>query len=409
MHHTILLSLLAILLSGLYVQAAETTPNLEQLMREAELRASVRALSEGALLEESTSAEQAVVQARSRAEYGLELRTGLTAEDVGLGLRIYLPDRWSKTKLREQLLLVAQSEQLRVATLEWQEITAVYRDFCTYRMLNKQLSLYADELQTLKPYLMQANLSVLRRELSVGDRTKLYGLYLNLLNNREQVELELIGVQLRLHLALGSTANLETFSQTAIIEPPGRFELGALTQQALVNRADYRQLDVEAQALTAAEAVARSEDGFRLKYIQPGYNLDTTGGNDNNWVVTAAFILPWGTRNPDIAVYQQQRMLAVSTMNQQRIIMEERLRVLINAATAINEQIEQRNQQIHPLLSQLEADLKQLESGPLEQLRDVLLIRERIFDSTLQTIEAEHERERITVDLAEEIGTLNRY
>ncbi|MCF7848362.1 MAG: hypothetical protein K9M45_05880 [Kiritimatiellales bacterium] len=379
---------------------------LPSLANEAELKASVRARSESALLEESTAAKQAAAQAKSRSEYGLELRPRVTDSDAGVGLRIYLPDRWSKKKLREQLVLVAQSEQLRVAALEWQELLAAYRDFCTYRMLRKQLTLHAAELEILEPYLAQADLSVQQHQLAVADRVKLYSLYLDLLNDREKNEMEFIGIQRRLHLALGSKADLETFSKTATIEIPGRLEIGELVRQALGNRADYRRLDVEVRALGAAEAVARSEDGFRFKYIQPEYSVDFDGDREQTWGVSAAFVLPWGTRNPEIGAYQQQRMLVVSSMEQQRRIMEERLQVLLNASVALKEQIERRSHLVLPLVEQLETDLEQMDNLPLEQLLDLMSTRERILDAALQTAKAECERERIAVDLAEELGTL---
>lgn len=58
----------------------------------------------------------------------------------------------------------------------------------------------------------------------------------------------------------------------------------------------------------------------------------------------------------------------------------------------------------HPRLA---IDLKQMENGPLEQLRDRMMIRERILDTALQTAQMQCDRERIAVDLAEELGTLN--
>uniref|UniRef100_UPI003567349C hypothetical protein n=1 Tax=Pontiella sp. TaxID=2837462 RepID=UPI003567349C len=169
---------------------------------------------------------------------------------------------------------------------------------------------------------------------------------------------------------------------------------------------DYQRLDVEAQALCAAEAVARSEDGFRFKYIQPEYSMDYTGGDKSNWGISASFVLPWGSRNPDIALYRERRNLAVSAMAQQRRIMEERLQVFLNEADALNEQMDRRGRMVDPLLRQLDADLGQMEELPLEQLRDLMSIRERVLDSALQAVKAEGERERIAVDLAEEIGSL---
>ncbi|MCK5676509.1 MAG: hypothetical protein KAH99_05795, partial [Verrucomicrobia bacterium] len=111
--------------------------DLAAIMRKGNLHEAIRIRSESVLLDELTALEQAEAQAKSRSEYGLELRPRVTNSEVGLALRIYLPDRWSKDKLREQLALVAESEQLRVAALDWQEVMAVYRDFCAYRMLRR--------------------------------------------------------------------------------------------------------------------------------------------------------------------------------------------------------------------------------------------------------------------------------
>ena len=98
--------------------------------------------SERAVIDESMAAEQARARAQSRSEYGLELRPRVTDSDAGVALRIYLPSRWNKSKLREQLTLVTESEQLRVAALEWQELMQVYRSFCDYRMFQSQRALY---------------------------------------------------------------------------------------------------------------------------------------------------------------------------------------------------------------------------------------------------------------------------
>ena len=375
------------------------------LASEAQLKASVRAHSEGALLKELVAEEQAAARAKSRSEYGIELRPGASDSDAGVVLRVYLPDRWSKKKLRDQLTLVAKSEELRVAALEWRELLAVYRDFCTYRMLDKQWELYDAELKIIRPYLAKADQGVKQNQLAVIDRAKLYSFYLDLMNDQGKVEMEFIGIQQRLHLVLGSNVSLETFAETAVIALPTKLEIGEMVRQAQSNRADFQRLDVEFKSLAAAEAVARSEDGFRLKYIQPEYEMDYDSG-ESRWGFSASFILPWGTLNPDIAVYQKQQELALSSMILQRRLVEERLQVLVNTSNAFKGQIEQRNHLIKPLLKQLEADLAVIESGQLKEIRDRLTIRERILDASLQTAKNECARERIAVDLAEEIGTL---
>lgn len=158
-----------------------------------ELTTSLQALSERVLLDESTAAEQAATEARSDSGAGLELRPGYSEDNSSHAVRLYLPSRWTQTKLHEQLSLVAQSEELRVAALEWQDLLSVYRDFCTYRMLNKQLVLLTDEIDTLTPSLNQADLSVQQHQFSVTNRAKLYGEALDLLNAQQKVETELLG------------------------------------------------------------------------------------------------------------------------------------------------------------------------------------------------------------------------
>lgn len=369
------------------------------------LRETIHVRSESALLDELTAVEQAEAQAKSRSEYGLELRPRVTDSKVGLALRIYLPDHWSKDKLREQLVLVAESEQLRVAALEWRELMAVYRGFCTYRMFRKQLTLFDQEIQTLEPHLREADQGVELRQLSVADRAKLYSHCLGLANDRGKVKSSLLETKKKLRLTLGHTADLERFSDIAVVAMPARMEIETLLRQALDHRADYRQFDVNAQSLGVAEAVARSEDGFRFKYIQPGYDVDYEGGQ-NSWWLSAAFVLPWGTRNPDIAVYQQRYALSVAAMDLQRAMIEERLRVLLKTAEDYYDQADQRNRTLKPLLKQLGKDLEQMDTGRLEQLRDLLSIRERILEASLQTTEAACWKECIAVDLAEELGHL---
>lgn len=379
--------------------------DLAAIMRKGNLHEAIRIRSESVLLDELTALEQAEAQAKSRSAYGLELRPRVTNSEVGLALRIYLPDRWSKDKLREQLALVAESEQLRVAALDWQEVMAVYRDFCAYRMLRRKQTLFDEEILNLEPYLGKADQSVELRQLAVPDRAKLYSHYLDLVNDREQVKSLLLEMRQQLRLVLGHAADLERFSAIAVVEMPPQMEFEPLLRQALGHRADYRQSEVDTRSLGAAEAVARSEDGFRFKYIQPGYDVDYEGG-ENSWWLSAAFVLPWGTRNPDIAVYQRQYALSVATMDLQRAMIEERLRVLLKTAEEYYNQADQRRRTLKPLLKQLSKDLEQMDTGRLEQLRDLLLIRDRILDVALQTSEAIRQKERIAVDLAEEIGSL---
>lgn len=394
--------MLPMLFAAGVVSAAD---GLDTLMQRGDLSAAVKGRSEGVLVEESIAVEQARAAAQSRSEYGLELRPRVTDSDVGAALRIYLPSRWNKSKLREQLALVAQEEQLRVAALEWRDLMEVYRGFCEFRMLNKQLVIYQNELNALDPYLEKANIEVELNQLSVRDRAKLYSLYLDLVNSQEKVNADLLETRQKLYLLVGASADLETLAETALIAMPPRAEFELLLQRTLKNRSDFQLHSANARATSAAEAVARSEDGFRLKYVQPDVQVDYNDG-ETSFGLSASFVLPWGTRNPDIAVYQQQRAYSLSVMELQRRMIADRLRVLLKTADAYYAQAAERSDRIKPLLLKLDEDLKIMDTGRLEELRDVLLVRERMLDVSLQTTRALCNKERIAVDLAEEIGSL---
>ena len=372
---------------------------------ESALQTSIRARSTAALLDETIAVEQAAVQARMPSSGGIELRTGWSENDGSLALRIYLPSQWTQKKLREQLRLAATSETLRVDELEWQELMSVYRAFCTYRMLLKQRSLYDNELNLLQPYLAQADSAVQAHQLAVADRARMYSHYLDLLTDRERIATQLLSTQQQLQLALGNQINLNATAPTAVITLPPRMDVDVLHQQALEHRSDFRQLNTDVQSLEAAEALARSSDGFRLKYLQPEYKQDLTGSGDNSWMISAAFTLPWGNRNPDVAVYHQQQTLTRSTMERQRLLVRERLQILLNTFDAYTQQLERRNEAIQTLLSQLKADVKQMAAGPLSQVRDWMNIRKQLLDTALQSVTADCERERIAVELVAELGT----
>lgn len=367
--------------------------------------ASLRTLSEGLYLKKTVQAEQAAVRAQYPSDFGLELRPRASDGDAGIGLRIYLPTRWSQAKLRERLDWVAQSEKLRVDALEDQALWAVARDFCTYRLLRKQMDLYAKELAFLEPLLGQADQRVQQRLLAVPDRAQLYDLYLGLLNDREKVETEWIDVQRDLHRALGSQADLEAFAAIRPVAVPTQAELDELLRQALENRSDYRQLAANAKALDAAADLARAEDGFHLKYLQPSYSSDFDTGEDT-WALSAAFVLPWKGRNPAVAALREKRERNDFEMALQRRIVKERLQALLQAAEAFREQQARRDRLVPPLVDQLTRDLEQMQGAPFDQLRDQLQIRRRMLDTAIQAAVAESKQERLAVDFAEELGRL---
>jgi hypothetical protein len=379
--------------------------NLQEPKQQGNLKKNIRSRSESALLYESIALEQARAKAQSRSEYSQELRPRVSDNDVGVALRIYLPACWKKSKLREQLSLVAKSEQLRVAALDWEKLMQVYRQFCEYRMYQKQQVLFNQELLHLKPYLEKADLGVTLNQLSVTDRAKLYSLYLDLINNHEKVKFELLDLEQALFFILGANADLDRMSEAVIVGRPSRMEFDALMRLALKNRADYKQFDVHTRSLDAAEHIARSEDGFHLKYIQPDYKVDYKNGG-SSYGLSASFVLPWGTRNPDITIYQQQRALELSEKHLQRTIIAERLQILLKTSEVYYQQAKERSDKLEPLLKQLSRDLKMMNTGRLEELRDLMLIRERMLNVSLQATKAICKKEKIAIDLAEETGTL---
>lgn len=377
--------------------------DLYTLMEQTEIRDNIRNKNESALSDESIAVEKAKIQTRYRPEYGMELRPAVSDDDVGLALRIYLPDRWSKKQLQEQLVLVARSEQMRVAALEWKDIVSVYREFCSYRKLKKQIALVDGELQYIEPYLKQADQSVELRQLALRDRTRLYSDYLNLMNDQHNLQQSLLEVEERLFMLLGPDSNLEVLSKNAVVPMPSQLEIQTLLRTALQQRPDYRQLGIDVQSMQLAQAAARAEEGFRLKYIQPAYRVDHGDGTDG-WALSASFVLPWGTRNSDLAVYQNQQVLYLAAQDQQERIIESRLRTLLNTAEKYNSQHARQQQEVNPIIDQLRADLEQMGEVPIAQIRDVLSIRERIMDAVLQASEMDWRKETLAVDLTEELG-----
>ncbi len=383
--------------------ALASTPDLESLMEQAAFRGTIRKQNEGALIDESTELEQSKTFARSRSDYGLELRPSVSDNDVGLALRVYLPDRWSKTRLQEQLALAAQSEQLRIAALEWQDVVGVYRNFCTYRMLRRQLALMEHEMDFIEPYLELADQRVELNQLTVSDRARLYSTYLALVNDYGEQMNDFLDMQRRIRMVVGPDADLDRLSKLAVIDMPSQLEIKSLLRTALEQRSDYRRLDTDMRAMQLAEEAARSEDGFRLKYIQPAYSIDYEDGSQG-WELSASIVLPWGTRNPDIAVYQHQQALFKAARMQQRSMIEDRLRVTLDMANAYYTQVADQKRRTAPVLKTLNEDLAIMAGAPLDQVRDLIAIRERMLDAALQSAESECRADTIAIDLAEELG-----
>jgi hypothetical protein len=373
--------------------------------RPASPESAIRHLSEELFLIKTTQAEQAALRARAPSDFSLELRPDVGNDDAGIALRIYLPGRHGADALRRQLELAARSEELRVAEWHSQELLAVYRNLSTYRLLRKQIALVAAEMELLEPWLARADQAVQKRQFAAADRARLTSHFLDLLNNRQNLETAWIQNQLDLHLSLGSQADLESFAEIPPPALPLQPHLDALLQLAMENRADYQQLDAGARALEAAEAMARAQDGFQFKYIQPSYSREYRDGVDN-WAVSAAVVLPWGPRNPRIAEYREQRELADFQMALQRRIIKERLQSLIQASHALQEQIDRQTRQIQPLLVQLTRDADHMQDGHLGSLREWMQLRGRILDTALQNALVESKREQLALDFAEALGHL---
>ncbi len=380
-------------------------PSLEALMEKADFHSTIKHRGDGALLEESTAVEQARALARSRSDYGLELRPSVSDDDVGLALRIYMPDRWSKRRLHEQLTLAAQSEQLRVAALEWAQIVSVYRDFSTYRMLERQLLRIAEEQRYIEPILARADQSVEMNQLTVSDRARLYSTYLGLVNEHAKLAAKLIETKGRLKTILGAEADLEHLSTMAEIQMPSQLEIESLLRQAIHQRADIQRLAADYRSMQLAEESAKSEEGFRLKYLQPGYRIDYDDGS-SGWEVSAAIILPWGTRNPDIAVYQAQQQLTLKALSEQKRMTEDKLSVLLETAKAYYALFAERNRHVQPLREQLDRDMTLMANLPFEEVRDTISIRRQLLDADLIDTESKFRMENVAIDLAEELGSM---
>ena len=386
--------LLAIPLAG----AAQPRTNLQDLVRERSSRP---------LLEKSTAAGQAESRAGNTTPSSTELRPKLTDKTAGLALRFYFPQVGNKKDLAAQLALVAESRRLQVSQEEWGALMHAYRLFASYRMYRQEGILLEKELETLRNALRQADRGVEQNHYPRLERARLSGLYLDLLGQAEKNRRDRNAVQCELRLLLGEQADLDALADKTI-PPEGQLDSTAerLLQKALRNRADYRRLQVQSQSLDTAEALARKREGFRLKYIQPEYNVEYSGDHRDLWGLSAAFVLPWGHGNPDIEAYQRQRDLLESETALRQMRIAERIRVLRENAQALADQVGIQTSETAPVLRQLEQDIDAMDSGHLEQIRDIALLRKRILDTRIQQLRAVREKELGLIALAEETGEL---
>ena len=396
-HHSLsaLLSLAAI--------AATAGPDLDMVMGQTTFRDAVRAQNNSALHDELIGERQARTTAQAGPGFGMELRPGVSDDDASLALRILLPDRWNEENLRKQLALTTQSEELRLKALEWNDIISVYSDFCTYRMLKQQDALIEKEIRFMEPFLKKADESVALNRFSVSDRARLYADHLAMLTEHTRIAESLLDIRQRLKMIMGAQTDIERLSKIAKIDMPSQLEIQSLLLTALKQRADYQQMGIQLQSLLLEEETAKNRDGFQFKYIQPEYHVNHEDGS-TGWELSAAFVLPWGRRNPDTEIFQQRRILTEAARTQQRILIEHRLQVMLDTANAYYALAADQNHSTGPVTKQLTADLEMLVDVPLEQVRDVIAIRKQLLDADLQAARLQCRKESIAVDLAEELG-----
>lgn len=207
-----------------------------------------------------------------------------------------------------------------------------------------------------------------------------------------------------LKIVLGPDAEIKTLAEDALIPIPTEMELDALVKTATKQRLDYQLLDVEIEQMKLAEEAARREGGFQLKYIQPSYRVDSGNGRDG-WELSTAVVLPWGRKNPDIALYRQHQAVSLASQGLQRQMIEDRLRVLFDTVAEYRALSAEQTERTNPVLDQLNADLvEEMKQVPLDQVRNLLSIRKQILDASFQVIDKECQIEELSVDFAEELG-----
>ena len=370
-----------------------------------EIEEAIRQNRPDSIQDAAIAAEQARIQARTRsADFGLEFRPSISEDDIGAALRIYLPGRWEKKYLRQQLELATQTEQLRTAQFENDDVLSVYRDLCAYRLQTAKISLIEEELSHIETYLQKINERVENNQFNRGERTRLYSEYLDLLNDLNKLQGEQFDTVKQLQMVLGPQVELSALAPKAIINLPSEYDFDSLFRAAMTQRLDYQRFDLELQSMQLAENSAQEENRFRFKYIQPSYQVDPDKGKDQ-WSLSTAIVLPWGKPNPDIAFYKKQQTLTEMAQTQKRQMIALRLHTLLNAAKKLQEQDELQKTRLSPILNQLNSDLQQSETLPLEALRGELSVRKSLLNSALQSAEFQHRKEMLAIQIAEELGS----
>jgi len=391
-----LLALLILPLAMAGVDAVET--NLPSI---------VQSRSDRPLLQKSTEVLQTQERARNYDGYGAEVRPRITDDVGGVALRIYFPQAWGyKEHLASQISLLAESRQLSVSEGEWKTLMQAYRLFSDLRMYNRQIELLEDESNLLKKDLDRAEQAVAKNQYPLMEYARLESVLLGELGSLDKLRSRRICTRRDLRFLLGEHVDLDALAQTAL--PPERSleNPDLLVQKALQNRADFRQMQVRERSLEASGVLAESQNGFRLKYIQPEYSREYSGDKEDRWGVSASFVLPWGQNHLDSEAFQLQRNLLQSEISISRERIAERVHILVRALEAhASAGFRQDREAAAALCEKMEGQLATLDTGHLEQLRDLVTLRKRMMESRLQALQNQGAKERLWIDLAEELGS----
>jgi len=392
------LSLAFLLLPICIVVADASETNLESIIQSRSTRP---------LLQQSTEVQQTEERAQNFGGYAAEVRPRITDDVAGLALRIYLPQTWGRGKhLTTQIALLAESRQLLVSEEEWKNLMQAYRLFSDLRMFNQQIALLETESKKLKKDLARAEESLAKNQYSLLEYARLEAVLLDELNALNKLRNRQLSTRRSLQFLLGEAADLDQLAQSAIPPKLASKDPEILIQKALQNRSDYRQMQVQARSLETSEILAQSKNGFRLKYLQPEYSKKYSGDHEDRWGLSASFVLPWGQNHLDTEVFQQRRNLLQSEISISRERIAERVRILFSAlSTHTSAHFQQDREAATQLSKKMEEQLSKMDTEHLEQLRDLTILRKRITENRLQTLQDTSTLEHLQIDLAEEIGS----
>jgi hypothetical protein len=389
---------LVLLLLPLFVVGVDAT--------ETNLPSIIQSRSDRPLLQKSTEVLQTEERARNYDGYGAEIRPRITDDVGGVALRVYFPQAWGKEKhLATQVSLLAESRRLLISADEWKDLMQVYRFFSDLRMYNQQIQILENESSLLKKDLARADQGVAQNQYPLLERARLESVLLDELDSLNKLRNRRIVTRRSLRFLLGESVDLDALAQTAIPPEQPLENLDLLVQKALQNRADYRQMQVQARSLETSGILAQSKNGFRLKYIQPEYSREYSGNKEDRWGVSASFVLPWGQNHLDSEAFLQQRDLLQSEISVSRERIAERLHILSRALTEhASDGFRQDREAASMLCKKLAEELSTMDAEHLEQLRDLTTLRKRMMESRLQALQNKCSKEHLLIDFAEELG-----